>query len=72
MPVQPGCDFTDVNYAVAAHRLGCVGISVEHPSEIRPAREKAFGTGRSALIDVVIDTSVIPPSAFVAEDIRSA
>lgn len=71
-PEQPGCDYTNVDYAAVARAFGCVGIRVTHPSQIRPALEEAFASGRPALIDVVIDAEVIPPSTFFSEDIRSA
>lgn len=69
---QPGCDYGDVDWAAVARGFGCVGIRVEHPSEIRPALEEAFASGRPALIDVRIDPDVIPPSTFFPEDVRSA
>jgi acetolactate synthase-1/2/3 large subunit len=71
-PMQPGCDYGPVDWAAVARGFGCVGIRVEHPSQIRPALEEAFASRRPALIDVIIDAEVIPPSTFFAEDIRSA
>lgn len=67
----PGCDYSDTDYAAVARAYGCVGIRVEHPSEIRPALEEAFASGRPALIDVVIDAEVIPPITYFPEDKRS-
>ena len=67
----PGCDYVDTDYAAIARAFGCVGIRVEHPSELRPALEKAFGSGRPAVIDVVIDPDVIPPITFFPEADRS-
>lgn len=71
MQEYPGCDFSDTDYAAVARGFGCVGIRVEHSSEIRPALETAFASGRPALIDVVIDQNVLPPSAYFPEEFRS-
>jgi acetolactate synthase-1/2/3 large subunit len=48
------------NYARVAEDLGCVGIRVERPSEIRSALETAFAAGRPALIDVATDIEAAP------------
>jgi acetolactate synthase I/II/III large subunit len=48
------------NYARVAEELGCLGIRVDTPSEIRPALEKAFAAGRPALIDVASDLDAAP------------
>jgi len=49
------------NYARVAEDLGCLGIRVEKPGEIRSALEKACSAGRPALIDVVTDLEAAPP-----------
>ena len=67
----PGCDYSDTDYAAVARAFGCVGIRVEKPEQIRPALEKAFASGRPALIDVVIDPNVIPPITYFPEAVRS-
>lgn len=50
-----------VNYARIAEEMGCLGIRVERPEEIRPALAKAFAAGRPALIDVASDLDALPP-----------
>lgn len=50
----------ETNYAHVAEDLGCLGIRVETPGEIRGALEKAFAAGRPALIDVVTDIDAAP------------
>jgi len=67
----PGCDYSDTDYAAVARAFGCVGIRVEKPEQIRPALEKAFASGRPALIDVVIDPNVIPPITYFPDAVRS-
>jgi acetolactate synthase-1/2/3 large subunit len=49
-----------VNYARVAEDLGCLGIRVEQPGEIRAALAKAFAADRPALIDVVTDIEAAP------------
>ena len=48
------------NYARVAEELGCCGIRVEKPGDIRGAMEEAFAAGRPALIDVVTDLEAAP------------
>jgi acetolactate synthase I/II/III large subunit len=50
----------DTNYARVAEELGCCGIRVEKPGDIRSALEEAFAAGRPALIDVVTDLEAAP------------
>ena len=38
--------------------FGGYGERVTEPSQIRPALERAFGSGKAALLDVVIDPDV--------------
>jgi acetolactate synthase I/II/III large subunit len=48
------------NYARVAEEMGCLGIRVEKPGEIRGALDKACAAGRPALIDVVTDLDAAP------------
>ncbi len=48
------------DYARMAEDLGCLGIRVEEPREIRGALEKAFAADRPVLIDVVTDIEAAP------------
>ena len=50
----------DTNYARVAEGLGCCGIRVETPGEIRGALAEAFAAGRPALIDVATDLEATP------------
>jgi acetolactate synthase-1/2/3 large subunit len=50
----------ETNYARVAEDLGCLGIRVEKPGEIRGALEKAFAAGRPTLIDVATDIDAAP------------
>jgi acetolactate synthase-1/2/3 large subunit len=50
----------DTNYARVAEELGCCGIRVEKPGEIRGALAEAFAAGRPALIDVATDLEATP------------
>jgi len=52
---RPGTD-----YARVAEDLGCLGIRVEVPGQIRAALEKAFAADRPALIDVATDIEAAP------------
>jgi acetolactate synthase-1/2/3 large subunit len=41
--------------------LGCDGILVREPSELRPALERAFASGRPTLVNVLTDPEVVYP-----------
>jgi benzoylformate decarboxylase len=51
-----GLDFANpLNLAAIAQAMGVAGETVEEPQALRPALEKAFASGRPALLDVTID-----------------
>jgi acetolactate synthase-1/2/3 large subunit len=56
--------FEEVNFARIANEMGCLGIRVERPDEIRPALERAFTAGRPAVVDVVSDVNALAPKAW--------
>jgi acetolactate synthase-1/2/3 large subunit len=48
-------------YEQMVEALGCDGYLVREPSELRPALEKAFSTGRPSLVNVLTDPEVAYP-----------
>jgi len=52
--------FEPGNLAAVAQNMGCVGIRVEKPDDIRPALDEALASKRPALIDVVTDLDIQP------------
>ena len=54
--LRPGTRYDQVVEA-----LGCHGEFVQRPDELRPALERAFGSGRPALVNVLTDPSVAYP-----------
>ena len=53
--------FRDVDFAQVAESMGCLGVRVEEPSEIRPALERALSSGRPAVVDVATDIDAFAP-----------
>jgi acetolactate synthase-1/2/3 large subunit len=51
--------FLPTNFARIADELGCLGIRVEKPEEIRPALEKALASGRPTVVDVHTDIAAL-------------
>ena len=51
----------DIRYDKMFELVGCHAEHVEKPSEIRPALERAFNSGRTSVINVVIDPKVNHP-----------
>ncbi|MCH6551974.1 MAG: thiamine pyrophosphate-binding protein, partial [Planctomycetes bacterium] len=56
--------FKEVNIANVAKEMGCVGIRVEHPRDIRPAIQEALDSGRPAVVDVVTDIGALHERAW--------
>jgi thiamine pyrophosphate-dependent acetolactate synthase large subunit-like protein len=54
--LQPGCRYDEVVSALGGH-----GELVERPGDLRPALERAFGSGKPALVNVLTDPSVVYP-----------
>jgi acetolactate synthase I/II/III large subunit len=48
-------------YQEMVEALGCDGILVREPSELRPALEAAFSSGRPTLVNVLTDPEVVYP-----------
>jgi len=44
--------------------MGCFGIRVEKPDELRSALQRAFSFGRLAVIDAVSDYKALHPRAW--------
>lgn len=64
-PSESHWQFGDRNFANIARELGCEGIRVERPEDIRPALERGLAAGRPTLIDVVSDVSAYHPKGWV-------
>ena len=54
--LRPGTPYHQVVEA-----LGCDGIEVRDPKELRPALERAFSSGRPTLVNVLTDPDVVYP-----------
>jgi len=51
----------ETRYDELVESLGCDGILVRDPSELRPALERAFESGRPTLVNVLTDPDVVYP-----------
>lgn len=63
-PKGVGHVITDLNptrYDQVAEGFGCHGEYVTHPSELRPALERAIASGKPAVVNVIIDRDAISP-----------
>ncbi|MGE5603296.1 MAG: thiamine pyrophosphate-binding protein, partial [Nitrososphaerales archaeon] len=52
--------FRPVNFASIAEEMGCLGIRVEKPGEIKAALAQALAANRPVLVDVVTDIDAMP------------
>ncbi|MDB5865644.1 MAG: ilvB [Betaproteobacteria bacterium] len=57
--------FGDFNFAKVAQAMGCGGIRVEQPGEIKGALEKAFAMNRPCVVEVMSDVELMAPPAWV-------
>jgi acetolactate synthase-1/2/3 large subunit len=53
--------FKQTDFAAVAEAMGCLGIRVERPNQIRPALEQAFAANRPVVIDVRSDIEAQGP-----------
>jgi thiamine pyrophosphate-dependent acetolactate synthase large subunit-like protein len=51
----------ETRYEKAVEALGCEGVLVRDPAELRPAVERAFESGRPTLVNVLTDPEVVYP-----------
>jgi acetolactate synthase-1/2/3 large subunit len=51
----------ETRYDLVAEALGCDGALVREPGELRPALERALGSGRPTLVNVLTDPAVAYP-----------
>jgi acetolactate synthase-1/2/3 large subunit len=51
----------ETRYDLAVEALGCEGMLVREPGELRPALERAFESRKPALVNVLTDPSVVYP-----------
>lgn len=59
-----GVDFVDVRLDKLAEAMGCFGMRVSEPGEVKPALQKAVESGKPAVIDVILDcaANLKPPT----------
>jgi acetolactate synthase-1/2/3 large subunit len=51
----------ETRYDQMVEALGCEGVLVREPGELRPALERAFASGRPTLVNVLTDPEVVYP-----------
>ncbi|HWC08382.1 MAG TPA: acetolactate synthase [Solirubrobacterales bacterium] len=51
----------ETRYDELVESLGCDGVLVRHPDELRPALERAFESGRPTLVNVLTDPEAVYP-----------
>ncbi|MFC2021224.1 thiamine pyrophosphate-binding protein [Chloroflexota bacterium] len=67
---EPGTNelwqFLDVNFAKIAQAIGCFGVQVRQPGDLKSALEEAYASGKPSVIDVVSDVEAMAPNPWVA------
>lgn len=62
-----GVDFTDASYSDVAKGFGAYGERVQKPDQIGPALERAFASGKPAVIDVPVALTPHPVDRYWPE-----
>ena len=58
--------FSEFNFAKVAEAMGCVGIRVEQPGQIKGALQEAFSVaGKPVIVEVMSDVKEMAPNAWV-------
>ena len=53
-----------VNFAKTAESLGCAGIRVEKPGELKDVLRRALGMNRPVVVEVMTDEQALAPTAW--------
>ncbi len=56
--------FTDIDFSRVATAMGCAGIRVKKPDELKAALRESLAVDKPAVIDVVSDIEGIPPPVW--------
>jgi acetolactate synthase-1/2/3 large subunit len=59
--------FGEFNFARVAEAMGCGGIRVEKPGEIKGALQKAFAMNKPVVVEVLSDVKLMSPTAWVPQ-----
>jgi acetolactate synthase-1/2/3 large subunit len=51
----------ETRYDQLVETLGCEGVIVKDPAELRPALERAFSSGAPTLVNVITDPEIAYP-----------
>jgi 2-hydroxyacyl-CoA lyase 1 len=55
LTARPGAYTANAHYERMAEAFGGLGFFIERPDEIRPALDKAFASGKTAVVNIMID-----------------
>ena len=59
--------FSEFNFAKVAEAMGCAGIRVEKPGEIKAALQKAFTMNKTTVVEVMSDVKAMAPVAWAPQ-----
>jgi acetolactate synthase-1/2/3 large subunit len=58
----------DIRYDKMFAEVGCHTEFVTEPEQIRPALERSFNSGKTSLINVIPDNTILPPQIRVSQE----
>ncbi len=67
--IPDGTWIGEVPYHKMVEALGCEGYYVEKPEDIKPAMEKAFASGKPAMINVMTDPTTVSPGSIALANV---
>jgi acetolactate synthase-1/2/3 large subunit len=57
----------DIRYDKMFSEMSCHTEFVTEPEQIRPALERSFNSGKTSLINVIPDNTILPPQIGVSQ-----
>ena len=59
--------FEKIDFVAVAKSLGCEGIRVEHPGELKDALQRALAMNKPVVVDVISDVAAFAPHGWTSE-----
>ena len=69
LAIESVTELGNIDYHRFVESMGGVGLRVEDPSDIRPALEEAFASGKTACVNVMTDPSTISPGSVALANV---
>jgi acetolactate synthase-1/2/3 large subunit len=66
------CMLPDIRYDKVFAEMGCHTEYVTEPQQIKPALERSFNSGKTSVLNIIPDCSIMPPQQAARRDVYKA